>query len=291
MKIPAVSVCRRNGCGWLAFVCAAILLPVFVSPSAQAARGDIDVLVAPDRTEAGKKFVLPTAEKPAYCLVLSAGPQELGSVVANEKIPPHAEVEPLLKAALAKQHYLPIDDAHPEPDLIVVYSWGSINPDEELGFGDSDMPAPMSLETRRQMLAIVTTKNTDLAWGGFERDQVLSSLSDGRYFLLVGAYDYKALKAGTPRQKTMLWRTRLSTYNTGNSGIDLAAALPRMLEVGAKSFGLDGYPDEMTSKMKKGTVVVGEAVVKEYIVSGTTVTPVPPKPKQQQDQPGKKSGN
>lgn len=291
MKISSAAGRQAFSCVKQAAFCTVILASAFLSPRVNAARGDLDVLVAPDRTEAGKKFVPPTAEKPLYCLIMSAGPQELGSVIANEKIPPLGQVEPLVKAALAGRHYLPVDKEHPQPDLVIVYSWGSINPEDELGTGTDELPAALSLQSKRQMLSIVSTKNVDLRMGGFERDQVMSSLGDGRYFLLLGAYDYKSLAAGTPRQKTMLWRTRLSTYNTGIGSVDLAAALPRMLEVGAKAFGLDGYPDEMTSKLKKGKVIVGEAEVKEYIVSGTTVAPMPPKAKQQSAAPEKTGGS
>jgi hypothetical protein len=108
-----------------------------------------------------------------------------------------------------------------------------------------------------------------------DRSLYVPDLSDGRYFILVGAYDYAALKAGTPRQKTMLWRTRLSTYNTGAGATDLASVLPRMLEVGASSFGSDGYPVELRNKLKKGTVTIGEAEVKEFIISGTDMRPAP----------------
>lgn len=275
------------------------MIPVILSgPKAHAAKGDLSVLVAPDRTKVGKDFVPPTADNPAYCLILSAGPQELGDIIANEKIPAESEVGPLVKMALAKRHYLPTDERHPEPDLIIVYSWGSINPKDDAGFDETDLTAPGSLAARDQMLSIITTRNTDMRWRS-DRNLVDSAMSDGRYFLLVGAYDYKALNAGTPRKKTMLWRTRLSTYNTGNGGFDMAAVLPRMLEVGAKSFGFDGYSGEVTSRMKKGVVVIGEAEVKEYIISGTTLLPISStlekqpatEEKQQQGRPGQKSGD
>lgn len=239
-----------------AFACVSIFSILGIAaPDARAAKGDIDVVVASDRTEAGKKFTPPTAKNPAYCIVLSAGPNELGAVFAGEKIPPQKDVEPFVIKALAAQHYLPVNDEHPEPSLVVVYSWGSINPDEMDGFDDD---APKQILNQKQMLSIVVTRHVDLSPNSIDRS-FLPDLSDGRYFLLVGAYDFAALKQG---KRVMLWRTRLSTYNTG---VELFSAIPMMLDVGAKSFGSDGLPDELVAKAKKGRVIIGEAQVTEYI--------------------------
>ncbi|MDF9833376.1 hypothetical protein M2103_001600 [Ereboglobus sp. PH5-5] len=239
----------------------------------RAAKGDIDVLVAPDRTAEGKNFVPPTAEKPRHCIIHSAGPMELGAVYAGEKIPREEEVAPHVKKALASQHYLEIDKDHPEPSLLIVYSWGSINADET-ELGEEGGTATTQRHTA-EMLGIVSTNKMDLRPHSFNRKHNLPDLSEGRYFILFGAYDYAALKAGKPRRQTMLWRTRLSIYNTGRGSAPLAEAIPRMLEVGASSFGADGYPVELRNKLKKGKVTLGEAEVVEYVISGTDVKPAP----------------
>lgn len=270
----------RRLCGFFSKITvglAAIAFLVLPAGTLRAAKGDIDVLVAPDRTATGKKFVQPTAKNPYYCAIRSVGAMELGAVFAGEKIPNEEEIAPHVKKALASQHYLEIDKEHPEPSLLIVYSWGSINADEmEVDLGEEAGTATTQLNTR-EMLAIVSTSNMDLSPHSFDRRYNLPDLSDGRYFILFGAYDYAALKAGKPRRQTMLWRTRLSIYNTGRGSAPLAEAIPRMLEIGASSFGADGYPVELRNKLKKGKVTIGEAEVKEFIVSGTDVRPAPKK--------------
>ena len=254
---------------------------------ARAARGDVDVLVAPDRTEAGKKFVPPTAQKPYYCLIHCVGPMEAGAIYAGENIPKKEDVAPFVKSALAGQHYLEIDEAHPEPSLVIVYGWGSINPDEmEIDLGDG-VTVNQQIN-RNQMLAIVGTNKLDLHPNSVDYNLFLPPLDSGRYFILVGALDYAALKAGKTSRQAMLWRTRLSTYNTGAGITDMAHLIPRMLELGAGAFGADGYPHELRSKLKKGVVTIGEAEVREYIVSGTGVRPAPAKRKKTDAAPAPK---
>lgn len=284
----------RRLCGFFSKITvglAAIVFLVLPTGTARAAKGDIDVLVAPDRTKTGKNFVPPTADSPRYCIIYSVGAMELGAVYAGEKIPGEDEIAPHVRKALASQHYLEIDKDHPEPSLLIVYSWGSINADEmEMELGGEGGSAMAQLNTR-EMLAIVSTGNMDLRPNSFDRNYNLPDLSDGRYFILFGAYDYAALKAGKPRFESMLWRTRLSIYNTGRGSAPLAEAIPRMLEVGASAFGSDGYPVELRNKLKKGTVKIGEAEVKEFIVSGTDMRPAPKKkPKAKTKAKGKADG-
>jgi len=245
------------------------LMMCFAPMMAQTAKEEVDVLVAADRTEAGKRFTPPTAEKPAHCVVVSAGAKQLGDAVAGEQILKQEIVEPLVMKALAKRHYLPVDEKSPEPTLLIAYSWGSINPEgdgagadtgaDAAGGEDRSSVATDSPQTRRQMLSIVTTKNLDLHPNSPDRRLFLPSLGDGRYFILIGAYDYATLKEG---KKVMLWRTRMSVYDTN---IEMADSIAAMLDAGAKSFGADGYPVGTMAKVRQGEVVIGEAEVKEYI--------------------------
>jgi len=272
---------RYSRLGSLSHALAALLLATS-GILLRAAPGDMDVLVASDRTEAGKNFAPPTEKTPCYCLIASAGPMEMGEAGPDEKIPADKEVAPLVMKALGQQHYLPINNEHPDPTLLIIYTWGSINPDTlDVDTGNEAGDTTSVQLNTKQMLGIVATNKVDLSPNGVDRDLFLPPLDEGRYFLLVGAYDYAAIKAGKPHAKAMLWRTRLSIYNTGGGADSLAEALPRMLESGAASFGADGYPKQLLNKSKKGTVKIGEAKVVEYIVSGTDVRPAPPpKPKQ-----------
>ena len=244
---------------------------LFSLAALRAAQGNFEVKVASDYTKNGVKFVMPTEKKPAYCVFISAGAQQLGAAVAGEKLPAQQEVEPQVLKSLVRQFYLPVDARHPKPDYVIVYNWGIINPDNMDADGDpSDMDsAPPTQLNQRQMLSVVATNKLDLAPNGVDRDLFLPSLSDGRYFILVGAYDYAALAAGKTHQQAMLWRTRLSAYSSAN--YDLAAAIPMILDAASGAFGADGYPKSVIGKLREGRVEVGEAKVVEYI-TGTSGT-------------------
>jgi len=238
----------------------------------RAARDNFEIKVAADHPHNGTKFTMPAAQKPAYCMFVSAGAQQLGAAIAGEKLPAQQEVEPQVLKALARQFYLPVDARHPKPEYVIVYNWGVINPDNMVADGDPSDPdfAPSTQLNRQQMLSVVATNKLDLAPNGVDRDLFLPSLSDGRYFILVGAYDCAALEAGKPRQQAMLWRTRLSVYSSAN--YDLAAAVPMMLDAASGAFGADGYPKSVVGKLREGRVDIGEAKVVGYITtSGSTI--------------------
>lgn len=235
----------------------------------RAAPDKAEVKVASDHPDNGTKFTMPTAGKPAYCVFVSAGALQLGEVIAGEKVPAQEEVAPQVLKALARQFYLPVDEQHPKPEYAIVYQWGIINPDNMDAGGDPSDPdsAPQSPVNQQQMLSVVATNKLDLTPNGVDRDLFLPSLSDGRYFILVGAYDYAALAAGKPRQQAMLWRTRLSVYSAAQ--YDLAAAVPMMLDAAQGAFGANGYPKTVIGKLREGHVEIGEAKVVEYM-TGTS---------------------
>lgn len=240
---------------------AVALIMIFSAASHAAKPKTEEVIVASDRPASGKNFRIPTKARPVYYQIISAGVQELGELVAGEHLPTQEEVEPLVIKALASQYYFPANKEHPEPSLLIVYNWGSINPDEMGGdASDPDAPPPDQLN-RGQMLSIVATNKLDLSPNGVDRNLFVPDLSSGRYFLLVGAYDMAALAKG---KKVMLWRTRLSTYN---SGMEMAAAIPMLLDAGASSFGSDGYPSSVRGKVRTGHVTIGEAKVEEYMAA------------------------
>ncbi|MDR0901757.1 MAG: hypothetical protein LBM92_03195 [Opitutaceae bacterium] len=216
-----------------------------------------EVTVAADRTKAGAKFVPPTAEKPAYYYLVSVGALELGAVYAGEeKMPGDSEVEPLIVTHLAKQNYIRAATDTPKPSLVIAYAWGSINPDE-IDTGDPDLP-PAQVN-RGQILAIVSTNKSNTMPGSPEMLMDTPDLSDGRHFLLIGAYDLDSFGPG--KKRSILWRAKLSTSNSG--GVTLAAALPTLLDKGSDFFGQDGLPVTLIEKIRKGTVTVGEATVVE----------------------------
>jgi len=259
-----------------------LLLLLLAPAPLRAANGEFEVIVASDRTEPGKNFIPPTAQKPAYFQLSTAGPQELGTIYANDRVPPQKIIEPQLLKALAAQHYFPTDAQHPTPDYVIIYAWGTINPASRGTSDVSDDPNDtvsqrQTLRTQQQMLSIVATNKTDFTPRNLERDPTLPSLTDGRYFVLVAAYDYEGMASGKKTTETMLWRTRLSVYNL--TGISLAAAIPMMLDAAPGAFGADGYPKSVTGKLREAHVEVGKPKVVEYLTGTTSASQPSPPPK------------
>jgi hypothetical protein len=227
--------------------------------------GTPDVTVAADRTEAGKKYKPPTAEKPQYYVLGTVGALELGAVYAGEEtMPPREEVEPLIIAALEKQNFRLATNTTPKPALVIIYAWGSINPDE-LDMGDTETPSVHLNEG--QILAIVSTDKDDRTPGSFDRNYNLPDITEGRHFLLIGAYDYAtfAIKEAEKKKRTILWRAKLSVPNRSAT---LAQSIPTLLETGADFFGQDGPSTTLAGRLRKGTVEIGEAKIVEEDVRG-----------------------
>ncbi len=202
-----------------------------------------DVTVAAERSKAAPDFEPPTADAPAYYAFRSVGGVELGAIYSGEQIPHRDEVEPLVEKALAGQHYLKAGKGTPSPSLVIAYAWGSINAED----GDR--------RTRERMLSLVTTNKMNLEEGSADLARNPPNLDEGRYFLVVAAFDREALKAG---RKKMLWRAKLSTENAGTT---LTEMLPTFLGAGADFFGQDGMPAVLDGKLKEGVVTIGEAEV------------------------------
>ena len=76
-------------------------------------------------TVEGKKRRVPTPEQPMYYYLPPAIFVQRGEIPAGERPPPTASLEQAMKKALAANGYLPIDDAHQRPDLLIIFDFGS----------------------------------------------------------------------------------------------------------------------------------------------------------------------
>jgi hypothetical protein len=195
-------------------------------------------------TEAGKKVVPPTREKPAYYFPVVAGWREEGSLVAGEKPPPRLMVIHTLAKTLAGQNFLVVGPKTPPPTLLLVFHWGYMNPQIDDMSGDPENPQKVFFN-QKEMLALVggtTLPNLDLQ---FEREAVMQGAEDDRYFVVVMAYDFaEALK----KKKTLLWVARMSTPS---SGLTMADVVPALVASGGPLFGRE------TTQPKWITVPVG----------------------------------
>ena len=217
---------------------------------------EADVNVVVDLTDAGRKIVPPTKEKPAFYYPVLASYRESGSLVAGEKNPPSTPVAKLLAKALAAQHYYVMGTKTPPPTIILVFHWGYMNPQID-DTGDDENPQQI-FWNQKEMLALVagnTVKNVGAF--GSDRDDILQNIRDDRYFVIVSAYDFDSAKE---KKKVLLWQAKMSTPS---NRVSLAEVIPAMITAGGPRFGRETrLPESVTAPLaKEGKVEVGTAVV------------------------------
>lgn len=223
-------------------------------------------------TEAGKKFTPPTPAHPAYYFPVTGGFREEGAVKAGEKPPPRLLVLQQLAKTLAAQGYLVIGSKTPSPTVLLVFHWGSMNPQID-EFGDMEDPQKL-FYNQREMVSLVgghTLGNLDL-WS--EREAVMQGAEDDRYFVVVTAFDFAAAQR---KQKMLLWRAKMSTGSAGFSMEDVVAAL---ITSGGPHFGRETLRPawETAPAANRGKVNLGELQLKEYLDSTKTPATPPKKP-------------
>ena len=234
--------------------------------SAFAAEKACEVNVNVEVTEAGRKFTLPTPAKPAYYFPITGGFREEGAVKAGEKPPPRLMVLQQLAKTLAQQGYLVVGPKTPPPTVLLVFYWGSMNPQID-EFGDLDEPQKV-FYNQREMVALVgghTLNNLDL---DSEREAVMQGAEDDRYFVIVSAFDFDAAQK---KQKVLLWRAKMSTDSGRVTMEDVVASL---ITAGGPHFGRETLRPawETTPLENRGKVNLGELQVKEYL-------DLPPRPR------------
>jgi hypothetical protein len=175
-----------------------------------------------------------------------------------------------LAEGLAKQRYLPAPDPL-EADLLLMVHWGMtqvyedpidpIQATERLNAAFADVRAAgeanelpylgelnerlneQALSEGQQLYSVrqnarLLGYNVDLdkegrhPFGSTSELTMRSELSEERYFIIVMAYDYRAIREKTPKE--VLWIARLSLPARGNN---FAEALPALSRVGADYFG------------------------------------------------------
>jgi len=215
------------------------------------------VLVVGDVTETGRKLAPPTADQPVYYFPLVVGYKEVGGVIAGEKQPAKNDVSHALAVALAKQHYLLMDAQH-APGQLLVFWWGSMNPQIE-DFGSND-PTQQVFFNEREMLALVGAyKTTKLA--PWDSDRLRTAARDDRYFVIVMAFDFAAARR---HEKKLLWMAKMSTESVGT---DLPAVFPALIASGGPAFGRDTAPGWIDSGQppKEEKVILGPAEYRDYV--------------------------
>jgi len=234
----------------------ALVLGTSLLAPARAAEPRCEVNVNTSVTEAGKKLAPPTHEHPAYYFPVVAGWREKGAVVAGEKPPPVLMVVHEFAKALAGQGYLVVGPKTPPPTLLLVFHWGTLNPQIDDVSPDPENPQKL-FYNQGEMLALVggnTLPNLDLE---FEREAVMQGAEDDRYFAIVSAYDFAD---AAKKKKTSLWVARMSTPSAGFTMTDVVAAL---IQSGSPLFGRETLrPTWITMPVgREGKVEIGTPTV------------------------------
>lgn len=231
--------------------------------TAHAAPPVCEVNVNVEVTPEGKRHQLPTKAHPAYYLPIVSGYKEEGATLGGTQPPARRPVTRQLAVTLAEQGYFVVGPHTPPPSVLLVFSWGTMNPITDEA-ADTDTPNP-SFSNQSQMLALVgghALSNLDLF---MEREAVMQGAEEDRYFVIVSAYDFADAQQ---KKKTLLWRARMSTPSDRVEFFAVAAAL---IKSGGPFFGRETLrPAWVKAPVEnQGKVNLGELTVKEYIDPAT----------------------
>jgi hypothetical protein len=237
-------------------------------PKAFQKKADVHLTVITEMTIDGSKARQPTAARPMYYLPHSIGYHDEGDSYGEKRILPVDKLQDMIEKALADNHFLPADAAHPAA-LVIFFSWGSADKlDNRAGaaFDDgADVPLDVvsaDFITRQNFLARAqlvggimfatkvgnalkqddTTKLLAIPMPGISQfellqdreplvRQLLEQAMDDCYYVVASAYDALAMAHG---QRRMMWQTKMTT---NSAGVSMVETLPSLIESGAPYFG------------------------------------------------------
>lgn len=253
----------------------------------------VEMTVITEMTEAGKKLPEATPQAPAYFLAQSAGFHSLGEP-SNAKAPLPAELEGMLKKALAANGYLPAHPpAHPA-SLLVVYSWGAhyaLHPEEDDSISGEMVErnildraglvgGPQFAQRLQKLFDQKASLNDAIAGSPagplgspelaaaqqefLDPIERFASESPKNRFIIEQAFDdvyfvvasaYDYAAAGRSERR-LLWRTRMTV---DAKGVAMTDTLPTLIDTAAPYFGRDLPEPETLIKraLKEGKVDVG----------------------------------
>lgn len=242
-------------------------------------RHDVQIIAVTDTTPVGALRRPASQTAPVYYSAVSAGYRDLGGIIAGEKIPKKEAIHSAIAKVLAKQGYLPADDAHPA-SLLLLWTWGTLNTDT---FPSANPDLPDQQVNRQQLLRFMGAYKVGLVSkqpGGFQTDlfpgtlfqdadqQLLTDLStEDLYIIAIAAYDYAAM---TRKEKVLLWTTKISCPSRG---LAMDQTMPTMLALAAPYIGRETTKpiSVKATDQFKPDVKIGDPKVVEYLEK----TPVP----------------
>jgi hypothetical protein len=262
--------------GTLLTLCLSSVCPAFC---AALKKDKAEVVANADLTEEGRQAQRPTADHPIYYVPVIHGWHEAGKIVAGEEPPKRADVLRHLAQALAKEGYvlqaLRSDANTTTPSLIIHIAWGYMNPDVvesgglDLGTSEGGSMAPAGLRNdptqstaadfnANDMLTLVIGSNLErqTSLSQDDWDKVGVAVGEGRYFIIVSAYDFAASVRG---EQKLLWCTRMST---ARQGVWMSDVVPALVTTGASLFGRQtDVPTWKAYPVRAGRVDLGELKV------------------------------
>ena len=249
----------------------------------------VDQTVVTEMTDDGRKLPPPSPGNPAYYVAQAAGYHTEGHGTAAEEPPPEAVLAGCLQQALAANHYLPAEPAHP-PTLLIFYVWGAHHTldqgSDEIGAAFPDVGHKNLLSRaalvggtkfaaelrealqKHDLQAEVTTLATalDPLHLFIERDpktrQLYEQSRTSCYYVVASAYDYQAIARNQGRK--LLWRSKMTV---DAAGVSMTETLPTLVLNSAKYLGRD-MPESATFTRRinpNGRVNLGPFEVMEYL--------------------------
>lgn len=249
--------------------------------------------VITEMTEAGKKLPEVTPQAPAYFVTQSAGFHSLGEP-SNTKAPLPAELEGMLKKALAANGYLPATPPAHAPSLLVVYTWGAhyaLHPEDDASISGEMVERNLldraglvggpqfaqKLQKLFEQKAALDDALTGMPAGPLGSPEMadaqkefldpierFASESPKNRFIIEQAFDdvyfvvasaYDYAAAGQ-NERRLLWRTRMTV---DAKGVAMNDTLPTLIDTASPYFGRDLPEPETLIKraLKEGKVDVG----------------------------------
>ncbi len=152
--------------------------------------------------------------------------EEIGSIAASREVYPTGDVVAgLLQAALDPAKFLPGTES--DADLVLVTHWG------EISRNGPQLPVPGKPGSSYSMMRVLMMGRS--VKPPFMAPSFASELNaeakEDRYYLIVSAYDGKALRENKP---LLVWQTRLSADSLRNHRKDV---WPSMVAAGKSYFG------------------------------------------------------
>lgn len=237
----------------------------------------LDVMTITDMKPDGKKFPVPTKEKPIYYEAINAGFHDWGRSIAGDTAPDVKLMQDTVVRALAKNHYLSANAKH-EATEIIVMTWGTlyaggslhVGPPAALRFlaGDKYMDGGDESEEKGFMTPQTVGTRVIPALGQAKlHDYANADL----YLVLLRAYSTSDANAGKISE---LWETRIAVPS---NGLALDTSLPTMVQLAAPHIGVDmkNAVFNTPEKALHEDIQTGEIhVVDDVDVNAAHVTPI-----------------